>query len=289
MPFYEIKCVFDTIKSTLLPHFAVEEAEALRAIIFSKVLNISRFKVQTDPTTTIDSQQWTRVNKILQRLVRHEPIQYILGETEFFGLPFVVNRHVLIPRPETEELVAWVLHDCPANLPLHLLDIGTGSGCIAVAIAKNRPLARVVALDISPGAIRVAQQNAKLNNVCINWLCVDILSNLPNWSNLSQLFDVLVSNPPYVRLGEKARMLPNVLDYEPEAALFVPDNDPLMFYEAIAKMARYLLKPTGYLYFEINEAMGDAMRLMLQNIGYRDVVLKCDIFGKKRMIKCRNF
>lgn len=284
MPFYSLKYVFDLIKQDLLARFADEEANALRSIIFDNVLRISQYRAYTEPAMEVSKADYERVVLVVNRLLNDEPIQYILAETEFFGLPFRVDSRVLIPRPETEELVSWIVADHGNAEGLNVADIGTGSGCIAIALAGRLKRANVCAVDVSHDALDVARQNALLNKVNISWLCLDILSNAPFPSGYA--FDVMVSNPPYVRNSERAQMQPNVLNNEPGLALFVPDSDPMLFYTAIAKRARKMLKPNGSLYFEINEAFGTATRLMLQNFGFVDVEVRKDIFGKDRMVKC---
>lgn len=221
---------------------------------------------------------------VLDRLQRSEPIQYIFGETTFYQLPITVNRDTLIPRPETEELVSWMLEDAFTTTPsqVSILDLGTGSGCIAIALAKHWEKASVWAWDISKEALAIAQKNAFINKVKINFEQVDILTV----ERIPHQFDIMVSNPPYVRELEKSRMQKNVLHYEPHAALFVSDLDPLLFYRKIATLAKKSLAPKGLLYFEINEYLGLALIQLLEEEGYTDIILKKDFFGKNRMIRC---
>ena len=214
--------------------------------------------------------------------MRHfEPIQYILGETEFYGLPFKVTPATLIPRPETEELVDWIIANCNKN-PKTLLDIGTGSGCIAIALAKNLPAVKVSAMDISEEALKVASENAIYNKVTVNFSKKDILGT----STLPQKYDVIISNPPYVRNSEKEMMQKNVLDFEPASALFVEDDNPLLFYSKIAKLAKNYLNPNGFLFFEINEYLSKEVIQLLERESFSEIELKQDFFGKDRMIKC---
>lgn len=217
---------------------------------------------------------------IIERLKKYEPIQYILEETEFFGLPFSVNRHTLIPRPETEELVELIINENTKN-DLSILDIGTGSGCIAIALAKHLKGSSIHAWDISAEAIDIARLNSKKNGVDIQFRNIDILSDYPTDSK----FDIIVSNPPYVLESEKANMDSNVLNYEPHTALFVPDNKALLFYERIADVANNLLKSGGKLYFEINQAKGKETIEMLNQKGYLNTVLYKDMSGLDRMVK----
>ncbi len=217
---------------------------------------------------------------VLDNLKKHIPIQYILGETEFYGLKFKVNPSVLIPRPETEELVQWIIQDNTIKCP-SILDIGTGSGCIPVSLQKHIPEANITAWDISEEALKTAQENAKANHVNIKFQLQDAL----NASTDSNRFHTIVSNPPYVRELEKVQMSNNVLQNEPHLALFVSDNDPLLFYNAIGKLAYKSLLNDGSLYFEINEALGNDTCDLLKNIGFRNIELRKDLFGKDRMVK----
>ena len=223
----------------------------------------------------------------LDRLKNHEPIQYIIGETEFFCLPFKVDSSVLIPRPETEELVDWMISELRIKKPeIRILDIGTGSGCIAIALSKNIPNAIVFGLDVSKEALKVAKENAILNNIKIEFIEADVFNYQHSEpSEESQKYNVIVSNPPYIRALEKKQMQDNVLDFEPPIALFVEDEDSLLFYRKITQLANKILKPKGELFFEINEYLGLEMVKLLMDEGFVEVELKQDIFGKDRMIK----
>jgi len=216
-----------------------------------------------------------RFKQIIADLKTNKPVQYILGETEFYGLKFIVNEHTLIPRPETEELVDWILKEEFSSA----LDIGTGSGCIPIVLAKNTN-AIISAIDVSEDALVIAKENAKINGVEINFFRQDILktTTLPK-------VDVIVSNPPYVLESEKELMLDNVLEYEPNLALFVADNNPLLFYKKIGELAAKSLNCEGKLYFEINEKYGNEILKMLSKIGFVDIALKKDINDKDRMVK----
>ena len=233
-------------------------------------------------------------NVILEQLKLELPIQYILGSTSFYGLKFEVNENVLIPRPETEELVEWIIN---SNLKissaqfgkasgerfnnLKILDIGTGSGCIAIALAKNLPNAQVFAIDVSERALATAKKNAEQNDVNINFIQKNILET----TDLEQQFDIIVSNPPYVRNLEKAEIKKNVLEHEPHLALFVDDHDALIFYRKIGELAQKNLSKQGKLYFEINQYLGKETVELLENLGFSDVELKKDIYGNDRMIQ----
>ncbi len=269
-------------ESELSDTYPKEEIQSFFTLLLDYFLNYSRIDSVTRASETIANDEVEKFNETIIRLQRHEPIQYIIGETEFFGFPFFVNEHTLVPRPETEELVLWVLSEMKGRESQRILDIGTGSGCIAVSIAKNEPQSEVMALDISAKALEVARKNAERNDVAVTYHLHDILSEPLTYGN----FDIIVSNPPYVRELEKAQMNPNVLEYEPDAALFVPDGDPLVFYRAIARQAKDCLNLGGFLFFEINEYLGKEMSSLLSSLGYRDIVVQKDMFGKDRMIKC---
>ncbi|RZL16576.1 MAG: peptide chain release factor N(5)-glutamine methyltransferase [Pedobacter sp.] len=254
--------------------------------LFLSVHDLTRAGYIIHQNDTIDPSQLADSNAALQDLRTGKPLQYILGTAPFYGLDLLVNEHVLIPRPETEELVEWVL-DCfvPRNdgetvRPIRILDIGTGSGCIPVALKVNLPGASVSAIDISAEAIGVAQKNSELNKAPVHFIEADIL----NWST-SDKFDVIISNPPYITMKEQADMHINVLNNEPHLALFVPDNDPLKFYSAIADLSLTALNKGGSLFFEINAAYGNDVVAMLKEKGFKDIILKKDMQGKERMLR----
>lgn len=271
-------------KSKLKNIYPEEEIGSFFYLLSEKYLLLPRFKVTFQMDLKLSIDDISKFDEALNQLEKEVPIQYILGETEFYGLPFKVNPSVLIPRPETEELVEWIIKDCAEiNQQITLLDIGTGSGCIAISLAKKIPDANVTAMDISAKALKFAKENTILNDVCVNFIEQDILAV----NNLDTTFDIIVSNPPYVTISEKQIMQPNVLLYEPHKALFVPDEHPLLFYKSIAEIACKSLKRNGSLYFEINEAYGTEVVEMLQKMGFEKVELKNDIFGKERMIKAK--
>ena len=231
----------------------------------------------------VSNDQLELFTETINRLKKEEPIQYILGKTEFYGLPFFVNKNTLIPRPETEELVTLILESIKSNgeKQISILDIGTGSGCIPIALKKNTNNSKITAIDISSKALKVAKKNAELNNVSIHFKEIDILKTY----SLSETYDVIISNPPYVRELEKEEMNKNVLNYEPQNALFVEDNNPLIFYDKISRLAKNHLVSNGVLFFEINEYLGEETKQLMSQIGFKSVELKKDIFGKDRMIK----
>ena len=271
-----------SIRKELEGIFPKEEIEGFILLIFEKIRGYSRTRLLLSREEELSEQEMQEIEKMVRRLKRHEPIQYILGRTEFYGLPFHTLPGVLIPRPETEELVQWIIQENHLSSP-RILDMGTGSGCIPIALKKNIPLAQVTACDISPLCLQTARANAELNAVQISVIEYDILNNAP-LADFSP-FDIVVSNPPYVRESERSRMEKNVLEYEPELALFVPDNDPLLFYNRIADFSLVHLKPGGKLYFEINEALGKETGAMLEQKGYLHVELRKDINGRDRMIR----
>ncbi|MFY8213170.1 MAG: peptide chain release factor N(5)-glutamine methyltransferase [Flavobacterium sp.] len=263
------------------------EAQSFFYLVVEQLHQLKRIDLALEPTYTITEAQWQQWESIRLRLLKQEPIQYILGSTSFYGLPFKVNPAVLIPRPETEELVEWILKSFALNRqPItdnrqQFLDIGTGSGCIAISLAKNLPDVHVSALDVSAKALEIARLNAQQNGVQINFICQNILET----TKLDLQFEVIVSNPPYVREVEKHEILPNVLEYEPHLALFVADEDPLLFYRKIGELAIDALTPSGSLFVEINQYLGEASLQLFRQIGFKQVELKKDLYGNDRMIR----
>ncbi|MEE0921936.1 MAG: peptide chain release factor N(5)-glutamine methyltransferase [Paludibacteraceae bacterium] len=267
------------IISELRGFFPEEELRELAYWIIEETTGMTRTQILTDCKGT---QNIPNIEIILQKLRAHVPIQYIFGHTEWMGLDLRVTSATLIPRPETAELVEWVLQMADRDKPLKVLDIGTGSGCIALALKKAAPNWDVTGLDISEDALKVAKENAGRNNAEVHWLQADILSpQCPIASSPHRLhFDIIVSNPPYICNREKKDMDARVLDYEPHSALFVPDTDPLLFYRQIASLAT----SPAMLFFEINEAYGNEVCEMMAEMGYTDIQLKNDMYGKPRMV-----
>jgi release factor glutamine methyltransferase len=257
------------------------EIDTFFFILVEEYLDLQRIDTVLKPEFLITTNKLSLLNSALQRLQNEEPIQYILGKTEFYGFSFLVNKNTLIPRPETEELVETILEGANAFKALQILDIGTGSGCIPISLAKKLPKATIFAIDVSKEALAIAKQNASRNNVAINFLQEDILKT----EILAQKFDIIVSNPPYVRALEKVAIKNNVLANEPHLALFVEDNNPLIFYDKIANLAKKYLRKNGMLYFEINEYLGKEMIDLLVLKGFKDIQLKKDLFGKDRILK----
>jgi release factor glutamine methyltransferase len=276
-----LKNQFSEALSELYPS---EEIQSFFSILSEKYLSMSRLDLTLNPEMVLSEVISKKYIESLKRLQTHEPIQYIVGETEFYGLRFKVNRHTLIPRPETEELVDWICTESKIQnpVPRTILDIGTGSGCIAISLSKTILGSNVSAIDFSGEVLDVAKHNASLNNVDIDFIRMDILKA----QQLPSQYEVIVSNPPYVRNLEKDKMQDNVLNFEPASALFVSDEDPLVFYKKIASLANKHLKIHGLLYFEINEYFSRDMVLMLNEFNFKDITVKKDFFGKERMIKC---
>jgi len=280
-----IKDVFDVFKQRLGGVYNANETEALTLLVVNEISDLSKGQIKAFPEKEITVEQAESLNTILTRLQTGEPVQYILGHTEFYGLPFKVNPSVLIPRPETEELVEWVLTSVGSHqlAVSNILDIGTGSGCIAISLKKNLPNASVSAIDISTGALETAKQNADLNKVKMDFIEDDILNSKLDLEHSK--FNIIISNPPYVTLHDKTQMHTNVTDFEPHSALFVPKDDPLIFYKAIADFALSNLTAGGLLFLEINESLGNETVGLLQAKGFRDIELRKDMSGRDRMIR----
>ena len=266
------------IDDALGRRYDAQELETIKRALCTELLGVSALAFYTKDTLSLTPEQEALLADALKRLEKGEPLQYVIGSTPFCGLTFKVDSRVLIPRPETAELVEWVAQD--ADSKGSLLDVGTGSGCIAISLAHRLPGWKVQGWDISDGALEVARENSRLNGTQVEFRKVDILNADPDCR-----FDVIVSNPPYVLDSEKGQMEDTVLEFEPHLALFVSDTDPLLFYRAIAAFGHRTLNPGGRLYFEINPLKVEEMKDMLMGAGYRDVEVRNDIFGKPRMIK----
>lgn len=269
----------------LAPLYGDGEAKAIARMVYEVRYGLSLPDIYTGKDTQLSANSQAELDGIARRLLQQEPVQYVLGQAEFCGRVFTVNSHVLIPRPETEELCHWLseAHLAGDQSPCAVLDIGTGSGCIAVTLAAMHPQARVTAWDLSAEALEVARLNAKRTHVNVSFEQVDALNPPPTGSQ----WDVIVSNPPYICNKERARMEANVLEHEPHTALFVPDNDPLLFYRAIARYAQTALKAGGWLYYEINPLYADALQQMLSAMAFHDMEIRTDQYGKQRMLRAR--
>jgi len=273
----------NTVSKQLSSLYPESEAGSLTKHLFCHVLQLKTHELLTRKDKQLSATEKERVAEIVNRLLDNEPLQYVLGETPFYGLSFKVTPQVLIPRPETEELVEWIIECERGKTSLRILDVGTGSGCIAVSLSKFLPSATVYGLDISEEALTISAENADRNAVTVNWMQADILKDLP--AAVPSDLDILVSNPPYVTDREKEQMHANVVDYEPHLALFVPDERALLFYERIAEVGKEKLRPGGSLFFEINARFGQETVEMLRSKGYNTVELRKDIAGKDRMIR----
>ncbi|RXR22468.1 peptide chain release factor N(5)-glutamine methyltransferase [Flavobacterium stagni] len=268
----------------LTPLYDAEEVARFFELLLNAFESKKRIDLALDPE--LETQQLPRWYQAMEALERFEPIQYIIGETEFFGLPFEVTPATLIPRPETEELVEWILKDANAA-SLSILEIGTGSGCIPITLAKQLPHAQVTSIDVSTEALAVATRNAKRNAVNVQFIHQSVLeTEALETCFADQFFDVIVSNPPYVRHLEKHEIQPNVLEHEPHLALFVEDDDALLFYRHIGQLAQNHLKKGGKLYFEINQYLGKETVALLNQLGFQGIELRKDLFGNDRMIRC---
>ena len=256
--------------------YAASEAKSITKIVIEEVTGLSFFDQQLKSNLLLEATQLDLLKSHLSRLLLHEPMQHVLGYEVFCGLHFLVNKEVLIPRPETEDLVRWIVEQEPAAAAI--LDIGTGSGCIAISLKHFLPKAKVDGLDVSEKAIAVASENAKINQIEVGFEVVDILEN-----NIEKSYQIIVSNPPYIGFEEKELMSANVLNYEPSLALF--SEDPLLFYRVIAEKAKSSLVSGGRLYFEINEFYAIQIEEILQVMGYKNIEIKLDFVGKMRMIR----
>ena len=268
----------------LTPIYDAGESESFFYLILEEKQKLKRIDLALQPDLFFSEEEIVVWNSILKELKKEIPIQYLLGKTSFYGLDFEVNENVLIPRPETEELVEWILESQKSKVEsqnIRILDIGTGSGCIAITLAKNIPNAQVFAIDVSEKALATAQKNAASNKVSVTFTCQNILET----EDLLQQFDIVVSNPPYVRNLEKEEIKKNVLDNEPHLALFVADNDALIFYKKIAELAQKNLTANGLLFFEINQYLGSEMVDLLEKMNFKNVELRKDIYGNDRMTK----
>ncbi|MBU2996021.1 peptide chain release factor N(5)-glutamine methyltransferase [Cellulophaga baltica] len=275
----EIKNIFHKELDVI---YQKEEVNSFFYLLIEHHLGLQRFVLVMEPNLVVKKTEESPLFEALSKLKLDIPIQYIIGTTEFMDLEFIVNENVLIPRPETEELVRWILDDIKNhNSKLKILDVGTGSGCIPISLAKHLPNAEVFTIDVSSAAIAVAKQNAKSNKVSIAFIHDSILEI----ESLGQKFDIIVSNPPYVRELEKLAMSENVLEHEPELALFVSDDNPLVFYKKITEFASQNLTKNGKLYFEINQYLGKETSNLLEKDNFSAIELRQDMFGNDRMLK----
>ena len=278
---------------TLKTIYPITEIDSFFFLLLEEYLGFRRVDIVLKSDFKITQKTLNLLQSATKQLEQEVPLQYIIGKTEFYGLPFVVNKHVLIPRPETEELVAWVVSESSRfktfntstkqtteTKQLKILDIGTGSGCIPISLKKQLPFAKISAIDISKEALTVAKKNAVLNNVDIHFILQDILKTVA----LDQHYDIIISNPPYVRESEKKELKNNVLKNEPHVALFVKNDNPLIFYDKIAELAKNYLNKNGLLFFEINQYLGTETINLVNKKGLKNIQLKKDMFGNDRII-----
>ncbi len=273
-----------TVLDELIPLYGKEESSAMLDILIEEYFGLSKTGQALNREYRLSESEMLKIESAVKKLKRFVPLQYILGKTEFMGLTLSVNGSVLIPRPETEEMVHTIVKETAGRqLPASILDIGTGSGAIAIALKRAFPKAEVQAVDISQAALAVAAENAEANKTPVTFIKADILN--PAFHSRLPHFDLIVSNPPYVTHSEIKMMRKNVLEYEPREALFVPDNDPLLFYRAIATLSKEHLQKTGRLYLEINEAYASGVSRLLTDAGFGKVKVYKDIHGKDRFVK----
>lgn len=274
-----IKLLQDQFIAELTPIYDELEAQQLFLICLEELEGKTRIDFVMNPA--LETQQDDKWLTVLAALIQQKPVQQILGKAYFYGYTFEVNEHTLIPRPETEELVEWIMASVPADQPIRILDIGTGSGCIGLTLAKELPLSQVTLLDISKEALEVAKRNAVALDTEVHFLQADILA----LEELPDTYDIIVSNPPYIRELEKVEIKKNVMDYEPHTALFVADGDPLIFYRKIGTLAKTQLNPGGFLFYEINQYLGKEMVELLEAIGFKQTTLRRDLLGNYRLTK----
>ncbi|WP_266203733.1 peptide chain release factor N(5)-glutamine methyltransferase [Pontibacter kalidii] len=270
------------IRESIKAAYPEPEAGSIAQLVLEHVLQKNRVQLTLAQQEQVHAEQERQVKEMTQRLQRQEPVQYVLGVAYFYGLELLVDERVLIPRPETEELVDLVLREYKNQQGLQVLDICAGSGCIPLALAANLPSANVYGLEVSGGALEVARANAAKYNLPVQWLQADIFEPVPGIKLAS--LDIITSNPPYVLEEEKQQMRENVLEYEPHLALFVPDQDPLKYYRRITEVAQQLLKKSGRLYFEINERYGQEVKELLLTAGFAQAQVVQDLFGKDRIV-----
>jgi release factor glutamine methyltransferase len=279
--------IYNHFKNQLKAVYDDREAENISDWIFENVTGLKRWERRETRNKELNETDSEKLKKYLDELLKHKPVQYVLNEAWFYKRKFYVNENVLIPRPETEELVEWIVKDAKNNAgdnskQTNIIDIGTGSGCIPVSLKKELPEANVTAIDVSEKALVVSKKNGKELNASIDFFQIDFLKE-DEWKALPQI-DIIVSNPPYIPINEKEILAKNVIDFEPEIALFVENNDPFIFYKAIAKFAKCHLKEKGKIYVEVHEEYAKQVKIIFENAGLISEIKK-DIYGKERMLK----
>ncbi|HEY1163761.1 MAG TPA: peptide chain release factor N(5)-glutamine methyltransferase [Chitinophaga sp.] len=280
-----IQSAFTYITQAIAPLYEAREAANIAHLVLEHITGLSKLDRIVYKDSTLEPGQQAGLEQAVAALLEQQPVQYVTGTAWFYGMELMVNPQVLIPRPETEELVEWIVSDVRmgGSADMRMLDIGTGSGCIPLALKKELPAAGVWGIDVSEGALETAKANATQQQLDVRFEQVNVLDEQA--TAVLPFFDIIVSNPPYIRQSEHTGMQQQVLAYEPSLALFVPDEDALLFYRVIAVLAKHKLTKGGSLYFEINEALGNEVVELLKTAGYKDVTLKQDIFGKDRMVK----
>lgn len=277
-----LHAVIRFFKIELANYFTDNEINSMLYIVLEKIIGLNKKDVLLGIEKRFSESELLKIIYVVKDLKKNKPLAYILGVWEFYGLPFKVNEYTLIPRPETEELVQLVINET-TSCNVSILDIGTGSGCIAIALKKHIKGANISAFDISKEALKTAEQNAILNDVEINFREIDILKTT---QEIREKYDIIVSNPPYIPKTDMLEMEKNVVDFEPHLALFVEDNNPLIFYQTIANFAKQQLNKNGRLYVEIHEKLGNEVVLLFKNTGFTGVEIVKDINGKERIVKC---
>lgn len=275
----------DYIRSELIPIYQEREGNAILFALFEGIMNYNQTDIVLKAQTVIPKVEYLKFLEAVEQLKNKTPVQYILGYTDFHNVRIKVDNRVLIPRPETEELVDWIINQ-HREQSMRILDVGTGSGCISIALKKHLTNSQLIAVDISEDCIKLAMENADLNKVNINFRTQDVLAK--GKSDLfapSESLDLIVSNPPYIEYKDREQMDENILNYEPELALFVKDGNPTVFYEAICELGKVILKRGGYLYYEVNEKYCDEVMCIMSDAGYTRVESKEDIHGKPRMVR----
>jgi release factor glutamine methyltransferase len=279
--------IYNDFKNKLKTIYDDREADNVSDWVFENVTGLKKWERRENQNKEINETEFEKLKNYLEELLEHRPVQYILNEAWFYKMKFYVNEHVLIPRPETEELVEWVINDAKferANnsKQTNIIDIGTGSGCIPVSLKKELPESNVTAIDLSEKALLVAKKNAVQLDAAVDFFLIDFLKK-EEWETLSE-YDIIVSNPPYIPINEKEILAKNVTDFEPEIALFVDDNDPFIFYKNISKFAKSHLKENGKIYVEVHEEYASEVKNLFENAGFISEIKK-DIYGKERMVK----
>lgn len=291
---YTIKDQFNFIRTEIINYYPAEEVTSMIFLILQELLGYSRAEILAKTEEAVPPEKVSQIRDIIKQLKAYKPIQYIFGRTEFYGMPFYVNEDVLIPRPETEELTDWIIREHGTEA-IDILDVGTGSGCIAVALARHIPGSRVYAVDISSGALKTAMENARLNHASIQVLQMDMAhppENILNHvlppgdgSNAAARFDLIVSNPPYIPEGNMENLPDNIVNYEPHLALFVKNDDPLLFYKYLIQFSDAFLAQQGRIYVELHESHASDLKSLFEKHRYQQVELKEDINQKPRMLK----